>query len=401
MSGVAGFVSAIIPAAGRGERAGGKANKLFYPLAGVPLLVHTLRACERATLVDEIVLVMRPEDQAQVTSWPARYNWRKTLRFAPGGETRQESVWRGLCAVDERCAIVVVHDGARPLVSPELLDRAVREAAQHGSAVAAIPVVDTIKRSPDGTMVAETLPREQLWAVQTPQAFPRTCLQAAHERALADGFVGTDEASLLEYSGETVRLIPGDRRNLKVTTPEDFVIAEAWLRTGGETPGPGEAGGEWRIGLGYDVHRLVEGRPLWLGGVLIPSDKGLLGHSDADALLHALCDALLGAIGAGDIGHHFPDTDPQYKDIASLRLLERVVTLVEAKGYRVHNVDATILAERPRLAPYLEQMRTRIAAVLHCSPEQVNLKATTHEGLGPIGAGEGIAAHAVACVTNK
>jgi 2-C-methyl-D-erythritol 4-phosphate cytidylyltransferase/2-C-methyl-D-erythritol 2,4-cyclodiphosphate synthase len=289
--------------------------------------------------------------------------------------------------------VVLVHDGARPLVSPGLLAQAVAEAAAHGSAVAALPVIDTLKRAPDGQHVTGTVDRTGLWAVQTPQAFRRELLCEAHRRAAQEGYRGTDEASLVEHSGHPVRLIPGERTNLKITLPEDFIVAEALLQA--PTPPLAPMSVSCRVGWGYDIHRLVPGRPLWLGGVCIPFEKGLAGHSDADALLHAIADALLGALNAGDLGQHFPDTDERYRDAASLDLLRQVAELMRQEGYAVGNVDAMILAEAPRLAPYRAAMQECIAAALRCAPEQISLKATTCEGLGAIGAGQGIAAQAV------
>jgi len=389
-------VTAIIPAAGRGHRAGGGENKLLLPLAGCPLLVHTLRAFENCGAVGVVVVVVHPEDQKRLSAWPQTYRLGKIRRFVTGGPKRQDSVRCGLESMDWECEVVVVHDGARPLVRPELIARTVEVAAREGSAVAAVPVTDTIKWSEDGRQVERTLDREKLWAVQTPQTFQHALLRAAHAQAAADGYQGTDEAALVEHLGQPVVLVPGDRSNLKITTAEDFAIATTFLQSSAQP---------WdihkldrsisRVGAGYDLHRFVPGRELWLGGVLIPHNQGLLGHSDADALLHAICDALLGALGAGDIGHHFPDTDPAFQGIPSVVLLERVGRWVVDRGYAIGNLDATVLAEQPRLAPYLEAMRVRIAAALCCSPDQVNIKATTCEGLGAIGAGEGLAAQAL------
>lgn len=389
-------VTALIPAAGRGQRAGLGTNKLLRPLAGCPLLVHTLRAFENCSAVGAVVVVVHPEDQKRLLAWPQTYRLGKIRRFVTGGPERQDSVRRGLESIDWACEVVVVHDGARPLVRPELIARTVEVAAREGSAVAAVPVTDTIKWSEDGRHVESTLDREKLWAVQTPQAFQRSLLLAAHARAEADEYRGTDEAALVEHLGQPVVLVPGDRSNLKITTAEDFAIAATFLPSSKQPFDTNKLDKSiLRIGAGYDLHRFAPGRELWLGGVLIPHDQGLLGHSDADALLHAICDALLGALGAGDIGHHFPDTDPEWKGISSVVLLERVGRWVAERGYAIGNLDATVLAEQPRLAPYLEAMRLQIAGALSCSPDQVNIKATTCEGLGAIGAGEGLAAQAL------
>lgn len=387
------LAAAIIPAAGRGVRTGGTVPKLEIPLLGIPVLVHTLRACEAAPAIDAVIVVTQPGKEVLLQVWEKEYGLTKVQAVVPGGANRQESVARGLAQVEPRYPVVLVHDGARPLVSPNLLDRAVAAAASQGSGVAAVPVIDTLKQAPDGQHVLRTVDRAGLWAVQTPQAFQRELLCQAHNQAAREGFCGTDEASLVERYGHTVCLIPGERTNLKITLPEDCIVAEALLRARCRSAPPPERSS--RIGVGYDIHRLVPGRPLWLGGIHIPFPLGLAGHSDADALLHAIADAILGALNAGDIGEHFPDTDPQYKEAPSFDLLRQVAGIMHQEGYTLGNVDAVILAEAPRLAPYRAAMQQRIASALSCNPQQISLKATTLEGLGALGAGEGIAAQAV------
>ncbi|NUP99096.1 MAG: 2-C-methyl-D-erythritol 2,4-cyclodiphosphate synthase [Armatimonadetes bacterium] len=378
--------AAVIPAAGSGSRVGQPVNKLLLPLAAEPLLTHTLRAVAASGL-EQVVLVTQPAEREAMAAVARAAGCEVT--FADGGPTRQASVIRGLQALRPEIELVAVHDGARPLVTPELFATTLVAAAEQGGAVAAVPLVDTIKEVVDGQITA-AVDRSKLWAMQTPQAFRVTLLQKAARQAAVTGFEGTDEVSLVEQIGQPVRVVPGSGRNLKVTRAEDFALAAAYLA--------GQEATVTRIGFGYDVHQLVAGRELWLGGVQLESEVGLLGHSDADVLLHAICDALLGAIGAGDIGQHFPDTDPAYRGVASLRLLEATMAKVTAAGYRVENVDATVIAERPKLAPYVPTMRAGIAAVVGVSPDAINVKATTHERLGALGAGQGMAAHAVAAV---
>jgi 2-C-methyl-D-erythritol 4-phosphate cytidylyltransferase/2-C-methyl-D-erythritol 2,4-cyclodiphosphate synthase len=256
---------------------------------------------------------------------------------------------------------------------------------QSGAVIAAIPVKDTLKRAGEFGMIEETVDRTGLWQAQTPQAAQRELLERAFAQAAQNQFTGTDEASLLEAAGIPVRMVEGSERNLKITRPSDLEVAATLLRE--------EV--NMKIGHGFDAHRLVAGRKLILGGVIIPFDLGLDGHSDADVVAHALIDGLLGALGAGDIGRHFPDTDPRYQGIDSLLLLTQVRQLADAQGYRLGNADITIVCQRPKLAPYLEQMQANLARCCQVPPSAVNIKATTTEKMGYTGRGEGIAAHAV------
>ncbi len=408
-----GRVAAIVPAAGRGRRVGAAVNKLLLPLAGRPVLAHTLAAFQAAPSVDEVILVAGREDLDACRRLLANESFDKVSAVVPGGAERQDSVARGLEALGDDVEIVLVHDGARPLVPVDLIEASVREARRRGAVVAALPVKDTVKLvAPEGA-VRETPDRRACFAAQTPQAFRADVLRRAIAWARAAGFAGTDEASLVEKSGGRVQVIPGREENIKITTPDDFILAEVLLarRAGAANGGRGAFGGgagvpaesgTWRgvttvrVGFGYDVHALVEGRRLVLGGVDIPFDKGLAGHSDADVLTHALMDALLGAAGLGDIGRRFPDTDERYRGADSIGLLERVVELLEREGWRPGNADLTLVAQRPRLAGHVPAMRERLAAALRVPPARVNIKATTTEGLGFAGRGEGIAAYAVA-----
>jgi 2-C-methyl-D-erythritol 4-phosphate cytidylyltransferase/2-C-methyl-D-erythritol 2,4-cyclodiphosphate synthase len=286
---------------------------------------------------------------------------------------------------------VAIHDAARPLVTEDIIISSIEAARETGAAIAAMPVVDTIKSSLDCRYVSGTPDRSQLYTVQTPQTFERRLIETAYERAYADSYVGTDDASLVERLGEPVAIVSGSYENIKVTTPTDVATAEAVLASRGENPGPA-----MRIGHGYDIHRFAPGRWLFLGGIEFPGEDGLLGHSDADVLLHALMDALLGAAGEPDIGRLFPDSDPSYKDIRSTELLARVRARISELGWRIGNVDITLIAERPRIARRVNEMQAAIAESLGVSSSQVGLKASTAEGLGPIGDGLGIECHAVA-----
>ncbi len=388
---------ALIPAAGRAARfntdgrAGG--NKVFAPIAGRSLLRWTVEAFAAHAEIDGILVVATSGEVVRCRA--ALDGVEKLLAIIPGGETRQASVAIGLFtlggAADD---LVLVHDGARPLVTPEVITRCLDGAREFGNAVAALPLSDTLKAVDEQQTVQRTVDREGLWAVQTPQAFRLATLFEAHVAARAQGWTGTDEASLVEkFSEEPVHLVLGAPSNFKVTRPDDLRLAEAVLRSRLEGPV-----GQTRIGFGYDIHPLALGRRLVLGGVEIPSPRGLDGHSDADVLLHALCDALLGAAGLPDIGNLFPNTDPAYKGISSLHLLRQVWERLNLAGYEVGNVDLTLIAETPKIAPHVPQMRALIAQTLHIEPARVGIKATTNEGLGSLGRGEGIAAHAVAAI---
>jgi 2-C-methyl-D-erythritol 4-phosphate cytidylyltransferase/2-C-methyl-D-erythritol 2,4-cyclodiphosphate synthase len=308
-----------------------------------------------------------------------------------GGDRRQDSVANAFDAVAERAEIVLVHDAARPFVTAEVISRTIDGASAYGAAIAAVPVRDTVKRvslDGEGGVIAETIPRETVFLAQTPQAFRRGVLRDA-VRAGRAGASGTDEAALAEHAGHRVRIVEGDPANVKITTAEDLERARA--REPGRA-GPAIA----RVGAGYDLHRLVEGRPLILGGVAIESDRGALGHSDADVVCHAVTDAVLGAAQAGDIGQHYPDTDPRWKGARSLDLLREAAALVRRAGFVVENVDVVVVLERPKLLPYRDAIRHALAGALAIDADRVSVKAKTNEGMDAVGRGEAIAAHAVA-----
>lgn len=376
---------AVLVAAGRGTRAGLDANKVFYPVEGRSPLSRSLDAIAQTGLYEGIVLVLAKDDFLAYRALAEREGACPLVKsVVAGGKTRQESVFAGLKVVPESVEWVSIHDAARPFAGEALFRATLDAARETGSGVISTDVTDTVKRVEEGRAV-ETLDRERLRAVQTPQSFRREEILRAHMAALADGFAGTDDASLYEreFGSATLVTADGARENVKLTHRGDF------LR------------GDVRMGTGYDVHRLVEGRPLVLGGVTIPWEKGLLGHSDADVALHALMDAMLGALGEGDIGRHFPDSDEQYRGIASTELLRRVVELARNKGYRVGNCDVTIVAQEPKLAPYIEEMRANVARVLGVDVSRVNIKATTTERLGFEGEGLGISAQAVAVMRSE
>lgn len=383
--------AAVIVAAGRGERMGLGRNKLFAPLCGVPVIVHTVRALRDTGLFDGgIVVVTGEDDMAQMRELLKN----EGVTLTPGGADRQESVCRGLACCPAQADIIAIHDGARPLATREVVERTIQSARRFGSGVAAVPLKDTVKRVDEQGRAVETPPRDALRAVQTPQTFDAALIRRAHEQSLC-GPRATDDAALVERLGERVVLTQGDAENIKLTTPEDMLLAEqVILRRAGRA----KEESAMRIGHGYDVHRLVEGRKLILCGVEVPYERGLLGHSDADVALHALMDALLGAAALGDIGRHFPDTDPAYAGADSTKLLDHVVDLLAREGYRVGNVDVTIIAQRPKLKDYIERMRACVAEHLRVDVRDVNVKATTTEKLGFEGEGLGISSHAVACI---
>lgn len=375
----------IILGGGSGARMGADRNKVLLTLGGEPVILRTLRAF--AGLLDGVILVSRREDIADMRDMLSASGLPGLV--APGGATRQDSVRNGLQALPEGVTRVLIHDGARCLVDRDTIQRCKASVEACGTGIAAIPVVDTIKQVDDAACVTATPDRSTLMAVQTPQGFDLSLILKAHEAAEADGFTGTDDASLVERLGHPVRLTQGNRRNIKLTTPEDIAMAEALM----ERPFPA-----LRIGQGYDVHRLVEGRELILCGVTVPHTLGLLGHSDADVALHALMDAMLGAMALGDIGKHFPDTDERYRGISSMELLHHVVALLKEKRARVTNCDVTIVAQKPKLLPYIPEMRQNVARALALPAERVNVKATTTERLAFEGREEGISAQAVCMV---
>ena len=377
---------AVLLAAGNSTRMGGSRSKVLEELGGRPALCRSLEVLDRCPLIGEICLVCREQDRADMLPLTSGLN--TPVRVVPGGAQRQDSVEQGVEALTGPWEYVAIHDGARPLVTEEVLAAVCRDAMAHGAATAAVPSKDTCKLADEAGFVAATPARDRLWAVQTPQAFSLALYREALGKARAAGQSYTDDCQLIEAAGGKVKLTMGDYRNIKLTTPEDLLAARAYL--GGE-------GGKKtvRIGYGYDVHRLLEGRKLILAGVDVPFEKGLLGHSDADVIAHAVADALLGAAALGDIGHLFPDTDPRYDGADSLKLLAEVCRLLREKGFSIGNIDATLLAQRPKIAPHISRMRANLAAACGIAADQVSVKATTEERLGFTGREEGMAASAV------
>ncbi len=382
-------VAGIVAAGGSGVRAG--VAKQWLVLGGETVVRRAARALAACPAVDEVILVVPPGEEARGAAELAGLG--RPSRAVAGGSARADSVRNGLAAA-EGCPVVLVHDAARPFATPDLAGRVAEAAARDGAALAALPVTDTVKRSrPAGegeplARVAETLDRRTLWLAQTPQGFRRDLLLRAYEAAGAAASQATDECSLVERLGAPVTLVPGEPGNYKLTGPADLERARAAM----EAP--------VAMGVGYDTHRFAAGRRLVLGGVEFEGD-GLLGHSDADVCAHAIGDAILGAAGLGDLGRHFPDTDPRWKGVSSLVLLREIARLARERGWAIGNADVTLAAKRPKIAPRAEEMRARLAEALGIAPGQVNVKATTGEGMGFVGREEGIAAHAVALLVRR
>jgi len=380
-------VTAIIAAAGSGRRMGSSTPKQFLTLAGMSMLERTVGVFAACPRITDIVVVTPAGDGPAGLALPQTG---KPIIAVAGGGTRQESVGLGFARVPEAATYVIVHDAARPFVTPELIARILDAAIESGAAIAAMPSRDTVKemRMVEGEpLVARTIPRERVYLAQTPQAFRRDVLAAAVAQGRA-GASATDESGLAELAGHPVRLVEGDGFNLKITTARDLSLARGML---GEWNGP-----MLRTGAGYDLHRLVAGRPLVIGGVEIASGVGALGHSDADVACHAVTDAVLGAARAGDIGQHYPDTDARWSGARSVDLLRDAASLVRRRGFVVENVDVVVVLERPKLGPYRAAMEGQLAGALGIAPECVSVKAKTNEGMDAVGRGEAIAAHAVA-----
>lgn len=375
---------AVVLGGGSGQRMQADRNKVLLDLCGVPILIRSLKAFDG--LCDGMLVVIRKEDMQEARHMLDQWGY-SHVQLTEGGATRQASVYQGILALPASCKFVMVHDAARCLIDRETIMRCKQSTEKHGSGVAAIPVTDTIKEVNEFEQTVATPERSLLRAVQTPQAFLAADLLCAHQYAMQDGYIGTDDASLLEHMGKEVQLVEGNIRNLKITRPEDLAVAATFLST--------QSFPTLHIGYGYDVHQLVEGRKLILCGIEIPHTVGLLGHSDADVALHALMDAMLGSVALGDIGHLFPDSDDAFKGISSMKLL----TIVKERLADVHafvvNCDLTIAAQKPKLAPYISGMRESIASVLGLPVSSISVKATTTEHLGFEGRMEGISASAV------
>jgi 2-C-methyl-D-erythritol 4-phosphate cytidylyltransferase / 2-C-methyl-D-erythritol 2,4-cyclodiphosphate synthase len=375
-------VGVIIVAGGRGLRVGGSVPKQLLDLGGLSILQRSVGAFDRSEATSAIVVVLPSEFVARGASLVGET--RRPCVFVAGGERRQDSVRHGVAALPPDCTTVLIHDAARPFVTGALIDRVIAATRRTGAAVPATASRDTVKRvaTPD-RRVTETIPRDQIWLAQTPQGFTRTVLEGLMERA-ASGHEATDEAMLAEHAGQPVEVVPGEEANVKITTSDDLTVARARLVT---AP---------RVGTGYDLHRLVPDRPLILAGIVIPFERGPLGHSDGDVICHAVADAMFGAAGHGDIGQHFSDTDPRWKNVPGLDLLKQSRAIVEGAGYRVASADVTVILERPKLMAHVPAIRAALADALGVDSSAVNVKPKTNEGVDAVGRGEAIAAHAVA-----
>ncbi len=374
---------ALVVAAGRGSRFGGDMPKQWRDLAGRPVLRHSLGAFAAHPAVSEVRVVIHPDDRALYDAAAAGLSLRDPIL---GGATRQDSVRLGLealAASGNPPDLVLIHDGARPFVDTGLISRVIRTLDQQDGAIPALPVHDTLKRGQD-SLIVETVPRAGLFRAQTPQAFRFAPILAAHRAVIGQEL--TDDAAVAEHAGLKVALVPGSEANQKITTADDLDRAQARL----------SQPMEMRVGSGYDVHKFGPGSFVTLGNLRLDHDQGLVGHSDADVALHALTDAILGAIGAGDIGLHFPPSDDRWKGVDSAVFLKHAANLAQARGARISHLDLTIICERPKIGPHRLSMTARIAEILAIDESRVSVKATTTEGLGFTGRREGIAAQAVA-----
>lgn len=367
-------VTAIVTAAGKGLRMGTDIPKQFLKIGGKTVLEKAIEPFQEADFVDAIIVVAGEDFVPMCEELCGRFS--KVTSVIQGGKERQDSVKNAIDMIDD--GLVLIHDGARPYVTVSIIEGVIEKACESGAAVAAVPAKDTMRKSEGQASV--TLDRSTLYNVQTPQGFRTELIKEAFAQAYSEGFYGTDDAMLAERIGANVAIAEGSYGNIKITTKEDLPK-------------------EMRIGTGFDVHRLTDGRPLIICGVEIPFEKGLLGHSDADVATHALMDAMLGAAAMGDIGKYFPDSDEQYKGISSMVLLSKVGELIKQAGYTLGNGDITIMAQRPKMLPHIETMRKNISNALGVDIDKISIKATTTEKLGFVGREEGIAAEAV-CILN-
>jgi 2-C-methyl-D-erythritol 4-phosphate cytidylyltransferase/2-C-methyl-D-erythritol 2,4-cyclodiphosphate synthase len=377
-------VYALVVAAGRGSRFGGAVPKQYLTLGGGAVLHHAVAALAEHPWISDVQVVIRPEDRGLFDRAIAGL---PVLTPVAGGATRQDSVRLGLEALVAYCpGRVLIHDGARPFPSSALVDRVIDGLDRAQAAIPCLPLRDTIKNVEDG-VIKGTIARSPLWRAQTPQGFHFAAILAAHRAAIGRDL--TDDAAVAEAAGLVPLVVDGSEDNLKVTTPEDIAAAERLIAA---------RQGEVRVGQGFDVHAFAPGDQVRICGIEIPHEASLAGHSDADVGLHALTDAVLGALGAGDIGMHFPPSDPRWRGAASHQFLCHAADLVRERGGVVAAVDVTIICERPKIGPHRAAMIARVAAILGVAPDRVSVKATTTDGLGFTGRGEGVAAQAVATV---
>ncbi|MBK8315437.1 MAG: 2-C-methyl-D-erythritol 4-phosphate cytidylyltransferase [Acidobacteria bacterium] len=394
---------AIIPAAGSGSRFGGQTPKQFLEIAGAPIIIHTLRRFDSCEDIGAIIVALQASEISSFEECLRGFEFRKPVRLVPGGAERSDSILNALEAAREfDPELVAVHDAVRPFVTPAQISAVLARAGEAGAAILALPATDTIKEV-EGGIIRRTIDRRLIWRAQTPQAFRYEMLLRANAEARTAGLppaLTTDDSLLVENLGLEVAVVEGSAHNIKITTPEDFILAERLFEEmSKESPQSANTNPAFRTGIGNDIHRLVEGRKLILGGIEIPFEKGLLGHSDGDSLSHAITDALLGAAGLGDIGTHFSDKDPRWAGADSRVFLRHVRSLIVERGYQIYSIDATILAEKPKMMPHVEAMRASLAGTLEIDPSQINIKAKTNEGLDAIGRGEAIAALASALIS--
>ncbi len=375
-------VSAVIVAAGSGTRMG--TDKMLALLCGKSVIERTVQVFSECDFIDEIVVVSSEKNLYTYAEMLKKF---ENIRIVLGGKSRGESVINGLKAASGE--FVLVHDGARPLVTKEIIENVLRDAVDYGAAVCAVQCKDSIKGVSEDGFITKTVERKSVMLMQTPQCFKRGELLHAYENAQ---MTETDDCEVAEKMGISIKITEGSFENIKLTTAEDMITAASIInkRNAGES--------KMRIGTGFDSHRLTENRKLIIGGVEIPFEKGLLGHSDADVLLHAIIDALLGSMALGDIGTHFPDSDDKYKGISSLVLLEKVAELVEKNGYKIQNIDSTLIIQQPKMAPFIDKMRENIANALKIDISQVSVKAKTNEKMGFTGCGEGVEARATVLI---
>ncbi len=391
--------AAVIAAGGTGTRMNSSVPKQFLEIAGKSILIHTIESISSIEEVVQVVIALPAEHIPAAEALLRGQPMRVEIQCVAGGLTRQESVRNGVAHTRPSVEIIMVHDAVRPICDRDTMLRVLDAAWKKGAAVPGLPATETIQRVSRSGRVLSTPPRQELYAIQTPQAFRADILKSALDRAHEEGFLGTDESSVVRWAGHPVVVVPGSPDNIKITRPLDLEVAELLIsRRMREENGARMSESKLRIGQGIDYHRLVEGRKLILGGVEIPFERGLEGHSDADALAHAICDALLGASGMGDIGQHFPDTDPSNRGRSSLEFLREVRAKIEAAGWTIRNIDATLLVQKPRLAPHVPAMRQNLAESLGLDAAQVSIKATTTEGMNAEGRGEGISAQAIALI---
>ncbi|HZK01938.1 MAG TPA: 2-C-methyl-D-erythritol 4-phosphate cytidylyltransferase [Anaerovoracaceae bacterium] len=405
-------VAAIITAAGSGLRMGGDIPKQYQKIGDEMVLEKAIKAFEKHPFIDDIYLVVRSEDMLLCSTKFGKENgFVKTRAIISGGNNRQASVYNGLRTIEKSVfkqgaganyknslpKVVLIHDGARPFVSENEISRLTEAAVSSGAASLGVAPKDSVVKV-ENMWIKENLDRNELYLMQTPQAFRLSMILKAHKKARKENFIGTDDTVLVRRLGEQVSIITGNYDNFKITTPQDMRYAKAHLDRG---EGSDANRQEIRIGTGFDTHTFIKARDLIIGGVNIPWKLGLKGHSDADVLTHAIMDSLLGGCGLGDIGMHFPDKDSRYEGISSIELLDKVKSIISAKGFEIGNIDSIVIAELPKIAPYVGEMKKNIAKALNLNVEKINIKGTTTEGLGFCGRGEGIAAMASSTIYKR